>query len=171
MAATFEADGHVIRDAQEFWHETRTAIVLSILKVGLVIPNASASYTTGRMFGNGVYFGFGDQSSKSLNYSQGLWDTAGQPYDSRCSVFGADVTMGRAFVSEHAWRKRVPESFDNVFAEGGVGGETNNEMIVYLMPQCTLEYVVEFDTRSSQVVWKPVVIWVVIPKSTGKTTP
>ena len=111
--------------------------IISIMKNGLVIPPKNASYTTGAMFGVGLYFS--DQSTKSLNYSYGYWDGT---RDSNCYMFLADVLMGKAYIPSRASGYK-PDGYDSIFAKAHKSGVMNNEMIV--MPcQAKLKYLIEF---------------------------
>ena len=119
------------------WHGTKKHNIISIMKNGLVIPPKNASYTTGAMFGVGLYFS--DQSTKSLNYSYGYWDGT---RDSNCYMFLADVLMGKAYIPSRASGYK-PDGYDSIFAKAHKSGVMNNEMIV--MPcQAKLKYLIEF---------------------------
>lgn len=128
------------------WHGTRAFNILSIFKVGLIIPRSGGSYNiTGRMFGDGLYFS--DQSSKSLNYSYGYWDAGSK--DNNCFMFLADVAMGKAHVPSNAngANHSVPKGFHSTFAQGKKSGVQNNEMIVYDVNQANLRYLCEFSEK------------------------
>lgn len=125
------------------WHGTRAFNILSIFKVGLIIPRSGGSYhITGRMFGDGLYFS--DQSSKALNYSHGYWD--GGAKDNNCFMFLADVSMGKSYVPPGPMN-RVPAGYNSTFAKGKQSGVMNNEMIVYDVNQANLKYLCEFSDR------------------------
>ena len=118
---------------------------MSILKGGLIIPKSSASHVTGRMFGDGVYFS--DQSTKSLNYSQGYWGHGSR--DNNCFMFIADVAMGKYYVP-HTSDSRLHDKiksmgYDSTYAKANQSSVRNNEMIVYNLHQCNLKYLVEFE--------------------------
>lgn len=137
----FEKKGKAIGNVMELWHGTRASNVLSILKQGLVIPPAHSSHCTGRMYGNGLYFS--DQSTKSLNYSQGYW--SGGARDNNCFMFLADVAMGKWYTPSSGWsRTSLPAGYDSTFAKAGQSGVRNNEMIVYRLFQASLKFLVEF---------------------------
>ena len=134
-------DGCKVGGKMELWHGTRASNVLSILKGGLVVPPASSSNVTGRMFGDGLYFS--DQSTKSLNYSYGYW--GGGNRDSNCFMFLADVAMGKYYVPSGSYDGPFPRNgYDSVFAKAHKSGVYNNEMIVYKLNQCNLTYLIEF---------------------------
>jgi poly [ADP-ribose] polymerase len=98
MVAAFEKDGKKVGNIRELWHGTRVFNILSILKRGFVLPTQlSTAQTTGAMYDNGVYFS--NQSTKSLNYSQGYWSGA---RDNNCYMFRADVAMGRPYTPSGA---------------------------------------------------------------------
>jgi poly [ADP-ribose] polymerase 2/3/4 len=128
-------------NVHELWHGTRAANLLSILKGGLMIPRSSAGHVTGRMFGDGVYFS--DQSTKSLNYSQGYW--GGGSRDNNCFMFLADVAMGRSYTPSSYGGNLPKPGYDSTYAVGGQSGVMNNEMIVYETNRCNLTYLIEFE--------------------------
>ena len=120
------------------WHGTKKHNIISIMKKGLIIPPATASYCTGRMFSNGLYFS--DQSTKSLNYSYGYWDSN---RDSNCYMFLADVLMGKEYVPYRSC-STFPKGYDSIFAKAGRSGVINNEMVVPNTNQANLKYLIEF---------------------------
>lgn len=147
-----------LKHSRELWHGTTAGNVLSILRTGLICPpsTADAYNTTGRMFGDGVYFS--DQSTKSLNYAigsapgqRGRSDGAGNPM-----MFLADVVMGRECRSDATTsgsalvtRSRTGaddrgRKFDSIYVRGGNCGVMNNEMIVWRTEQIKLTHLCEF---------------------------
>lgn len=147
-----------LKHSRELWHGTTAGNVLSILRTGLICPpsTAGAYNTTGRMFGDGVYFS--DQSTKSLNYAigsapgqRGRDSGAGNPM-----MFLADVVMGRecrsdAITSSSALISRSRtgtddrgRKFDSIYVRGGHCGVMNNEMIVWRTDQIKLTHLCEF---------------------------
>ncbi len=141
MAKSWESDGAKLTNQRMLWHGTRTHNVLSILKQGLIIPKRNGSIAVnGRMFGDGLYFS--DQSSKSLNYSQGYWD-AGRK-DNKCFMFLSDVALGRMYRPRGSFSGVVDSKYDSTFAEGQKSGVMNNEMIIYRTSQANLRYLIEF---------------------------
>lgn len=125
------------------WHGTRAFNILSIFKVGLIIPRSGGSFhITGRMFGDGLYFS--DQSSKSLNYSYGYWD--GGSRDNNCFMFLADVAMGKAHTPSGPG-SHLPKGYHSTFAQAQKSGVMNNEMIVYDVNQANLRYLCEFSDK------------------------
>ncbi|MBT7350046.1 hypothetical protein HN803_04615 [candidate division WWE3 bacterium] len=142
MTKNFVAIGKKLNNVNEYWHGTNATNVLSILKVGLVIPPASSPHCTGRMWGDGLYFA--PSSTKSLNYATGFW---GQKGTQRIFMFLADVAMGKEFVpgNNGAWNKSYPvRGHDSVHAVGGRSGVQNDECIVYNTNQANLTYLCEF---------------------------
>lgn len=114
--------------------------------------------TTGRMFGDGVYFS--DQSTKSLNYSigraPGMMSTV---QTDSTFMFVADVALGwefrphaegftyftnEALQKAHAGRGRKGRPFTSINVKGGTCGVMNNEIIVWNTDQINLKYLVEF---------------------------
>lgn len=142
-----------IGNVRELWHGTRVHNVMSILSKGLFIPpiNDASIRIAGRMFGDGCYFS--DQSTKSLNYSQGYWDRS-SPRDNNCFMFLADVAMGNEFhprthgpagVREAYFGKnRLGSPYNSINVRGGTAGVVNNEMIVWKLNQINLKYLCEF---------------------------
>ena len=140
MKKAFDKKVVSIGNVMELWHGTRTANLLSILKGGLMIPKSGAPHVTGRMFADGVYFS--DQSTKSLNYSQGYWSGS---RDNNCYMFLADVAMGKAYTPPGPTQNLPKKGYDSTFAKAGQSGVINNEMIVYSIDQCNLTYLCEFE--------------------------
>lgn len=138
-------------NVRELWHGTRVHNVLSILHQGLVVPASDGSDSiqiTGRMFGDGVYLS--DQSTKSLNYSAGLWAGAHQPH---CCMFLTRTVLGHEYrpYQNGGWRgaASVREAhaggFDSITVKGGTCGVRNNETVVWRPEQVLLSHLVEFD--------------------------
>ncbi|GAS94891.1 uncharacterized protein RMCC_1857 [Mycolicibacterium canariasense] len=153
----WDARKAALKHSRVLWHGTTAGNVLSILRTGLICPpsTAGAYNTTGRMFGDGVYFS--DQSTKSLNYAIGCAPGqrsragAGHPM-----MFLADVVMGRECRSETTLsgsalvsRSRTGKDdkgrgFDSLFVRGGHCGVRNNEMVVWNTEQIRLTHLCEF---------------------------
>lgn len=139
--AEADAKGNVRR----LWHGTREFNLLSMLHRGFVIQPSRGSGTqviTGRMFGDGVYFS--DQSTKSLNYSQGYW--SGGARTNHCFMFLADVVMGKSYApkSSGTMTEAHTGGYDSINVKGGTAGVLNNEMIVWRTEQIRLSYLCEF---------------------------
>jgi poly [ADP-ribose] polymerase len=136
MRDAWDKDGAKLDNRMRLWHGTSAANVLSILKVGLIIPK---SCTHGWNYGKGIYFS--DQSTKSLNYASGFW--TGKDEGNRILMFLADVGMGKYFIPKSSgtdW----PSGYDSCFAEGGKSGVANHEMIVPRVSMSNLVYLAEF---------------------------
>jgi poly [ADP-ribose] polymerase len=146
MTKAFDEQGSKIGNIMELWHGTKAGNLLSMLKVGYVIPPANSSHCTGRLFGNGVYFS--DQSTKSLNYAGG-W-APGQKsggYDGNAFMFLNDVAMGKSYVPSSYGGHSLPKAgYDSTFAKANVSGIQNNEMIVYNINQIKPKYLVQFSS-------------------------
>ena len=141
MDTAYQNKGLPLGNVQELWHGTRCSNLLSILKIGLIIPSSRSSHVTGRMFGDGLYFT--DQSTKALNYATDFWNSTGS--SRRIFMFLADVAMGRAYTPS-SWGNSFPKSgYHSTFAKGGKSGVSNNEMIVYKTNQANLKYLIEFE--------------------------
>jgi len=126
MTDAFERVAKKIGNIMDLWHGTQAANLLSILKVGLVIPPSNSSHCTGRMFGDGVYAS--DQSTKALNYATSFW---GGRDVGRYFMFIVQFAMGKMF-TPRGYGSRNPDlkKYDSTFAEAGKGGVRNNEMIL-----------------------------------------
>jgi len=140
MKDSFDSYGAKLTNIMELWHGTKTSNLLSILKSGLIIPKAHSSIVTGRMFGDGVYFS--DQSTKSLNYAYGYWSGGG--VDNNCFMFLANVAMGKYYVPSGSFSGCCKNGYESTWAQTHKSGVANNEMIVYQLNQCNLNYLVEF---------------------------
>jgi len=144
MKKAFDKDGSKMDNILELWHGSRVSNVLSILKSGFMIPPASSSHCTGRLYGNGVYAS--DISTKALNYSFGAW--SGGTKDNNPFMFLVDMAMGKQYhPSKGSYTStRYPvKGYDSTFAKEG-SGVYNNEMIVYRTSQVNIKYLVEFSS-------------------------
>lgn len=140
MNKAFEEHSSKLDNHMELWHGSRMFNILSILKSGLKIPAPGASNVTGRMFANGAYFS--DQSTKSLNYSQGYWSGA---RENNCFMFLFEVAMGNFYVPNRPSSNLPMQGYDSTFAKAHKSGVINNEMIVYNLAQCKPKYLIEFE--------------------------
>jgi poly [ADP-ribose] polymerase len=143
MKEAFEKKGKLIGNIWELYHGTKTANLLSILKGGLVIPKGNESHVTGAMFSTGLYFS--DNSTKSLNYSQGYW--SGGSRDSNPFMFLCDVAMGKHYVPSRPSNSLPMKGYDSTFAKAHHSGVINNEMVIYKTAQCNLKYLIEFSSH------------------------
>jgi poly [ADP-ribose] polymerase len=146
MVQAFDADGKKVGNVRELWHGTRVFNILSILKRGFVLPGAlTSAQICGAMFDNGVYFS--DQSTKSLNYSQGYWD--GGSKDNNCYMFRADVAMGKPYIPTGPDNRAASyckrNGFDSCHAVANRSGVRNDEQIVYRTSQTNIRYLIEFN--------------------------
>lgn len=123
----------------ELWHGTKVANVLSILCSGFSMAPPSTVRITGKMYGPGLYFS--DQSTKSLNYSDGYWGGGGR--SSRVFMFLNDVVMGKMYKPRSSG-STMPSGYHSIFAEAGKSGVYNNEMIVRQTGQINPTYLCEF---------------------------
>lgn len=137
----YESLGKKLDNKMRLWHGTRTFNVLSMLKRGPVVPPASAAHVSGRMFGDGFYMS--DQSSKSLNYSQGYWSGA---RDNRCFMFLCEAAMGTIFKPTRSG-DAMKAGYNSCFAEAGKSGVMNNEMIVWDTRQVDIQFLIEFGPK------------------------
>lgn len=133
-----------VGNVKSLWHGSRAANVLSILSSGFVVPPASASHVTARMFGDGIYMS--EQSTKSLNYSRGgVWSSG---RDNRYFMFSVDAAMGSSFRPAHhmqahsATNRRGHNSID---VRAGSCNVMNHEAIVWEPDQLALRYLIEFE--------------------------
>ena len=141
MDSAFQKIGLPLGNVKELWHGTKCSNLLSILKIGLIIPRSSSGHVTGRMFGDGLYFS--DQSTKALNYATNFWRGGGSTR--RIFMFLADVAMGKSYTPS-GWSSNLPKKgYDSTFAEARKSSVSNNEMIVYKCSQANLKYLIEFE--------------------------
>jgi poly [ADP-ribose] polymerase len=141
MFDAFEKRGKGVGNVMRLWHGTSAANMLSIMKVGMIVPRSGGSiYVTGRMFGDGLYFS--DQSTKSIRYATGAWGGVGR--DMRKFMFLVDVAMGKFYVPRGPFGGKCPAGYDSTFAQANKSGVMNNEMIVYTTSQANPVYLIEF---------------------------
>lgn len=153
-----------IGNEKQLWHGTRAFNVLSVLRKGLFVPpvRGSSFVTTGRMFGDGIYFS--DQSTKALNYAYGyapgMIKTSDQLGNS-FFMFLANVAMGWEFQpnklgygtqftqaalqqAHNGTDPKIGKRYNSISVKGGTCGVLNNEMIVWDTKQINLKYLCEF---------------------------
>ncbi len=136
-AENFRSD---LSNIMELWHGTKVVNLLSILKSGLLMPKETPGKTTGAMFSTGLYFS--DQSTKSLNYCDGmLWNNSSK--QDKVYMFLAEVAMGNYQVPRGPTSKKPDKGYDSYFAQAGKSGVMNNEMIVFDTNQIKLKYILE----------------------------
>lgn len=129
-----------LNNQMELFHGTRVANLLSILKSGLLMPKYSPGQSTGYMFGQGLYFA--NQSTKSLNYCDGMYWNNSQKKD-KIYMFIADVALGNYQVPSRSRSKKPDKGYDSYWAQPGKSGIQNDEMIVFNNDQIKLKYILE----------------------------
>ena len=127
----------------ELWHGTKVVNILSILKSGLLMPKYSPGSVTGYMFGQGLYFA--KQSSKSLNYCDGMYWNSSSRSDNKIYMFVADIAMGNYQVPSSSRSKMPDAGYDSYWAQPGKSGIMNDEMIVFKNEQIKLKYLLEIE--------------------------
>lgn len=134
------------KDVRLFYHGSKVENWYSIMKQGLSLnPNAS---TTGKMFGQGLYFA--PESRKSLNYM----DTKGSHWNNGtrdsgyCAVYA--VALGKCYVPDRPLTgyftgDDLPKGTTAVFAGKNNPhlGLRNDEYVVYNQDACTIKYLME----------------------------
>jgi poly [ADP-ribose] polymerase len=168
--AAFETlikDEPFVSNTRRMWHGTRAVNILSILSIGLQHPSKSVGRKAGAMFGRGLYFS--EQSTKSLNYSRGMWQGT---HDDTVMMFICDVAMGWEFrpnlhahilpsTSRLGFGSQVYDDvlvgkynddarhegkqFTSINVKAGTSGVLNHEAIVPGPEQVALRYLVEFN--------------------------
>lgn len=131
-----------ISNVKELWHGTRVGNVLSILAKGFYIPSANASFCTGRLFSNGVYFA--DCSTKSLQYSYGTWGN--KKRDSECFMFLCDVALGNTYNPKTYGLRNFPNGYDSISALSKDTGLRYNEYVVNNINQIKMKYLIKFSS-------------------------
>ena len=124
----------------ELFHGTKVANLLSILKSGLLMPKYSPGQSTGYMFGQGLYFA--SQSTKSLNYCDGMYWNRSAKQD-KIYMFVADIAMGNYQVPNGCRSVKPDKGYDSYWAKPGKSGIQNDEMIVFENNQIKLKYILE----------------------------
>lgn len=133
-----------VGNERRLWHGTQTGNILSILASGLQVPPSGAPHTTGRMFGDGLYLS--EQSTKSLNYSYGVW---GGNRSETCYMLLTDAALGRTYNPSHyGGIGRDRDRYDSVEVMAGTAGVRNHEVVVWNLDQVRVRYLCEFSTRN-----------------------
>ena len=142
--APFEAAAAELGNVHQLWHGTRVANLLSIMGKGLLMPKASPGQKAGAMFGDGLYFA--NQSSKSINYCDGMYWTGGSN-TGKVYMFLASVAVGKEYVPSSATggSGRPPSGYDSFWAKAGRSGVQNDEIIVFRGDQVRLDYLLEIE--------------------------
>lgn len=141
----FEKAEKEIGNVELLWHGTRVANILSIMGKGLLMPSVSPGQKAGAMFGNGLYFA--NQSSKSLQYCDGLYWASGSHSRNKIYMFLASVAMGKYYVPNGPTGSsgKPPAGYDSFFAKAGKSGVQNDEIIIFKGNQIRLDYLVEIE--------------------------
>lgn len=134
-----------VGNVELLWHGTRVANILSIMGKGLLMPSVSPGQKAGAMFGNGLYFA--NQSSKSLQYCDGLYWASGSNSRNKIYMFLASVALGKYFVPNGSTGSggKPPAGYDSFWAKAGQSGVQNDEIIVFKGNQIRLDYLVEIE--------------------------
>lgn len=138
----FEEAKEKYGNVHEFWHGTRVANLLSIFCKGLMMPKESPGAKAGAMFGYGIYFA--NQSSKSINYCDGMYWTGGSN-SGKVYMFLASVAVGKAYTPPHSTQSNPPKGYDSYWAKAGKSGVRNDEIIVFDLSQVRLDYLLEIE--------------------------
>lgn len=134
-----------------YFHGTKYENLWSIFKTGLTVnPKA---VTTGKAFGNGIYFA--EQSEKSLGYTnlagKSKWGISGNKNTSYLLMY--EVATGKSEIASccHHYTKKELDSkkCQSVYApDRGHGGVFyNSEIMIYADDQCTIRYIIEIDSH------------------------
>ncbi len=131
-----------LNNHMELFHGTKVSNLLSILKSGLLMPKYSPGQTTGYMYGQGLYFA--NQSTKSLNYCDGMYWAKGKS-TGKIYMFVADIAMGNYQVPTRSRNAKPESGYDSYWAKSGKSGIMNDEMIVFNNNQIKLKYILEIE--------------------------
>lgn len=142
MQRAFAAKSSHINHVMELWHGTGEANILSILKDGFRVRPPQTAQITGKLFGDGIYFGL--QSTKSLNYSFGFWNGT---RNKNCFLFLCDVAVGNYQVPSSSTSKRPARGYDSYWAKPAVSGVVNDEIVIFDEAQINPRYLLEFEEK------------------------
>lgn len=127
------------------FHGTRSANLVGILSTHLKTPqNLSTNVIkTGAMFGSGIYFAH--NSTKSWNYSKGLWAGRKNKYPT-AFLFVAEVAMGNVYKLNYPQPSltKPPAGYHSVMGCKGPYLK-NHEFVVYDPSQVRLLYLLEVE--------------------------
>ena len=137
----FQKEKEKIGNVQLLWHGSRIANLLSIMSKGLLTPSESPGAKVGAMFGPGLYFA--NQSSKSLQYCDGLFWSTSRQKTNKVYLFLASVAMGKYQVPSGMTKKKPSAGYHSYWAKAGQSGVRNDEIIVFNPAQVRLDYIVE----------------------------
>jgi poly [ADP-ribose] polymerase len=144
MHTEYEKVEEAIGNKRKLWHGTRVGNLLSILHKGMIIQSENDKTVTARMFGHGLYFS--DVSTKSLNYSYGIWNKVGAGNENRYYALICNVLLGKEYPADQTFKGGFypVKGYDSTVAKKGTLNLRNNEMIVYNTNQVSPRYLVEF---------------------------
>jgi len=129
------------------WHGTRLGNILSIMRNGLMMPNMSPGQKAGAMFGHGIYFA--NQSTKSLNYCDGMYWASGSRSTPKVYMFQAEVAVGKYFVPRSSGgHSRPPAGYHSFWAKANQSGVMNDEIVVFDLAQIRLSHLLEIELGS-----------------------
>ena len=141
----FKKDYHIKdKDVKLFYHGSRTENWWSIMKTGLSLnPNA---ITTGKMFGNGLYFASDFRKSANYTSARGSHWTNGSDDHGYVAVYA--VGLGKCYkpnssLSASFNKNNLPSGCLSVYADKHLTGLKNDEYVVYRPEQCTIKYLVK----------------------------
>lgn len=129
--------GNVVK----LFHGSRSANLVGILSSHLRLPKyLPNNLKTGAMFGPGIYTA--SDSSKSFNYSSGMWNGKRNKHDT-AFLFICEVALGNVYEVDSAQNfSKAPAGYNSV--KGCKGRNLyNNEFIVYNENQIKIKYLVE----------------------------
>lgn len=139
------------KDVRLFYHGSKVENWNSIIKQGLSLnPNAT---TTGKMFGQGLYFA--PECRKSLNYMdvKGSHWNSGKRDTGYCAVYA--VALGKCYQPSYILGSSfrgsdLPQGTQSVFAGKNNPhlGLRNDEYIVYDQAACTIKYLLEMTSQN-----------------------
>lgn len=132
-----------MNNIKECWHGTKTVNLLSILKSSLLMPKYSPGSVTGYMYGQGLYFAL--QSSKSLNYCDGMYWNNQKSKDNLIYMFVADIAMGNYQIPKSSTSRNPDSGYDSYWAKSGQSGVLNDEIIIFKNEQIKLKYLLEIE--------------------------
>jgi poly [ADP-ribose] polymerase len=131
-----------------FWHGSRNENWWSIIDTGLVLRPSNA-VISGKMFGYNLYFA--DKARKSYGYTSGRGSYWARGNSDEAIMGLYRVHLGNQYhIYKHTSEcynlcdKKLKElgNYDSIYAHGGVDLR-NDEFIIPLESQCTIEYLVE----------------------------
>ena len=132
------------------WHGTRRANMIGITTKGLLIRPSGVVHA-GSAYGDGIYWA--TNSTKSINYCDVKGSYWAQGNNKTAYLFLADVAFGNQKIVHGSsfYTKTNIKPCHSVFAQAGIGGVINDEIITYTPSgaeqQHCLRYIIEFETQ------------------------